>query len=119
MKRCDGSGVTFREAPHAVRRKALGAGAGAWLESLPALVAALERDGSISVGRPYTGGTDAFVAEATRSDGVPAFLKLRIPRADVAAVTVAALEEPKTAGHVYQLTGGKTPIKTALSKALG
>jgi hypothetical protein len=35
------------------------------------------------------------------------------------AVTVAALEEPRTAGHVYQLTGGKTPIKTALSKALG
>jgi uncharacterized protein YbjT (DUF2867 family) len=42
-----------------------------------------------------------------------------IPRADVAAVTVAVLEEPKTAGHVYQLTGGKTPIKTALSKLLG
>ena len=43
----------------------------------------------------------------------------KIPRADVAAVTVAVLEEPKTAGHVYQLTGGKTPIKTALGKALG
>jgi uncharacterized protein YbjT (DUF2867 family) len=42
-----------------------------------------------------------------------------IPRADVAAVTVAVLEEPKTAGHVYQLTSGKMPIKTALSKALG
>ncbi len=42
-----------------------------------------------------------------------------VPRADVAAVTVAVLEEPRTAGHVYQLTGGKTPIKTALSKALG
>src|SRR5688572_13072830 len=43
----------------------------------------------------------------------------KIPRADVAAVTVAVLEEPKTAGHVYQLTSGKTPIKTALSKAVG
>jgi uncharacterized protein YbjT (DUF2867 family) len=42
-----------------------------------------------------------------------------IPRADVAAVTVAVLEEPRTAGHVYQLTSGKTPIKTALGKALG
>jgi hypothetical protein len=84
-ERCDGSGVALREAPQAVRRKALGAGAGAWLESLPALVAALERDGSISVGRPYTGGTDAFVAEATRGDGVPAVLKLRIPRADGSA----------------------------------
>jgi uncharacterized protein YbjT (DUF2867 family) len=43
----------------------------------------------------------------------------KIPRADVAAVTVAVLEEPRTAGHVYQLTSGKTPIKAALSRALG
>jgi uncharacterized protein YbjT (DUF2867 family) len=42
-----------------------------------------------------------------------------IPRADVAAVVVACLEEPKTAGRVFQLTGGKAAIKTALSKALG
>jgi uncharacterized protein YbjT (DUF2867 family) len=42
-----------------------------------------------------------------------------IPRADVAAVTVAVLEEPATAGHVFQLTSGKTAIATALRKALG
>jgi uncharacterized protein YbjT (DUF2867 family) len=42
-----------------------------------------------------------------------------IPRADVAAVTVAVLAEPRSAGHIFQLTSGKTPIKTALSKALG
>jgi uncharacterized protein YbjT (DUF2867 family) len=42
-----------------------------------------------------------------------------IPRADVAAVTVAVLAEPRTIGHIYQLTGGKTPIGTALKKALG
>lgn len=42
-----------------------------------------------------------------------------VPRADVAAVTVAALEEPRTAGHVFQLTGGKTPIRTALARGLG
>jgi uncharacterized protein YbjT (DUF2867 family) len=42
-----------------------------------------------------------------------------IARADVAAVTVAVLDEPRTAGHVYQLTSGKTPIKAALAKALG
>jgi uncharacterized protein YbjT (DUF2867 family) len=42
-----------------------------------------------------------------------------IPREDVAAVVVACLEEPKTAGHVFQLTRGKTLIKTALAKAIG
>ncbi|HQZ13540.1 MAG TPA: SDR family oxidoreductase [Devosia sp.] len=41
-----------------------------------------------------------------------------IPRADVAAVTAAVLSQPKTIGHAYQLTGGKTPIKTALAKAV-
>ena len=42
-----------------------------------------------------------------------------IPREDVAAVTVALLEEPKTIGKVFQLTRGKSTIKTALKNALG
>ena len=42
-----------------------------------------------------------------------------IPRADVAAVTVAAVEEPRTAGHVYQVIGGQTAIGTALKALLG
>jgi uncharacterized protein YbjT (DUF2867 family) len=42
-----------------------------------------------------------------------------ISRGDVAAVTAAVLEEPRTIGHVYQLTGGKTAIAAALKKALG
>jgi uncharacterized protein YbjT (DUF2867 family) len=41
-----------------------------------------------------------------------------IPREDVAAVTVALLEEPKTIGKVFQLTRGKSTIKTALKHAL-
>jgi uncharacterized protein YbjT (DUF2867 family) len=41
-----------------------------------------------------------------------------IPRDDVAATVVAVLAEPKSAGHVFQLTSGKTPIKTALGLAL-
>jgi streptomycin 6-kinase len=65
--------------PDVVRRRALSVGAGAWLDALPALVDALEREWSIRVGSPYTGGTEAFVADATRSDGVPAVLKLIIP----------------------------------------
>jgi len=39
-----------------VRAKALAAGAAQWIDDLPELVASLERDWSIVVGRPYTGG---------------------------------------------------------------
>jgi streptomycin 6-kinase len=63
-----------------VRNKALAAGAGDWLRDLPGLVACLERDWSISVGRAYDDPTEAFVAEATLADGTPAVLKLHIPR---------------------------------------
>jgi streptomycin 6-kinase len=63
-----------------VRNKALAAGAADWIENLPELVAGLERDWRITVGRPYDGGTEAFVAQATLGDGTPAVLKLVIPR---------------------------------------
>ncbi|HEY1625554.1 MAG TPA: aminoglycoside phosphotransferase family protein [Streptosporangiaceae bacterium] len=63
-----------------VRNKALAAGAGQWLRDLPDLVASLERDWSISVGRAYDDPTEAFVAEAALGDGTPAVLKLHIPR---------------------------------------
>ena len=62
-------------------------GATEWLEELPALVASLEREWSITVGRAYDGGTEAFVAEATLADGTPAVLKLLVPRAGDAART--------------------------------
>lgn len=42
-----------------------------------------------------------------------------ISRADVATVAVALLADSKAIGHVYQLAGGKTAIKTAIRKALG
>jgi streptomycin 6-kinase len=65
-----------------VRSKALAAGAAWWIDDLPELVASVERDWSIVVGRAYEGGTDAFVAEATLADGTAAVLKLLIPRPD-------------------------------------
>ena len=67
------------EVPDAVRNKVRAAGAEDWLERLPALVSSLEADWSIIVGRPYTGGSEAFVAEATRADGVSAVLKVLVP----------------------------------------
>src|SRR5689334_6558215 len=68
------------EVPAVVRNKARAAGAGDWLERLPALASSLEADWSITVGHPYEGGTEAFVADATRADGTPAVLKVLRPR---------------------------------------
>jgi streptomycin 6-kinase len=76
---------TVIEVPAVVRNKALAVGAGAWLDALGDLVASLERDWSIVVGRPFADGTEAYVAEATLEDGGPAVLKLMIPRAGDAA----------------------------------
>lgn len=69
------------EVPAVVRNKARAAGAEDWLERLPALVVSLEADWSIAVGRPYEGGSEAFVAEATRADGTSAVLKVLVPGA--------------------------------------
>jgi len=55
-----------------VRNKALAAGAADWIEDLPELVAGLERDWQITVGRPYDDATEAFVARATLAGGSPA-----------------------------------------------
>jgi len=66
--------------PIIVRNKALAVGAAGWLADFPELVASIERDWSITVGQPYDGGTEAFVAQVTLADGTPAVLKLMIPR---------------------------------------
>lgn len=66
--------------PSVVRNKALALGAERWLAGLPELIAAIEADWSVSVGRPYEGGTEAYVAEAALANGTPAVLKLVIPR---------------------------------------
>ena len=58
--------------PAAVRERALATGAGRWLRNLPELIAALERDWSVTVGRPYSDATEAFVAPAARADGTAA-----------------------------------------------
>ena len=67
------------EVPAVVRNKARAAGAEDWLERLPALVSSLEAGWSIAVGHSYEGGSEAFVADATRADGTPAVLKVLIP----------------------------------------
>lgn len=44
--------------------------------------------------------------------------QVAIARADVAAVVVAALSEPRAIGKAIQVTGGTTPVKTAIRQAL-
>lgn len=83
--------------PGTVRAKAVAAGAGQWLDDLPSLVADLERDWSIVVGRTFDGATEAFVAEATVDGGTPAVLKLLVPRDGAAAANEIT---------VLRLTGG-------------
>jgi streptomycin 6-kinase len=68
-----------------VRNKALAAGAGRWLDDLPALVASLERDWGVVIGDPFADGTEAFVAAATLADGTPAVMKVMVPRDDTSA----------------------------------
>ena len=55
------------------------AAAGGWLRGLPGLVAELEAEWSVSVGRPFPHSSEAFVAGATLADGTPAVLKLLVP----------------------------------------
>jgi uncharacterized protein YbjT (DUF2867 family) len=43
----------------------------------------------------------------------------KVPRADVAAVLAAALADDRTAGHVFEVVGGDTPIDEALAAIAG
>jgi streptomycin 6-kinase len=71
-----------RVVPDAVRSRLAHAGDQSWLAELPDLVASLERDWSLTVGRSYDGGSEAFVADATLENGTEAVLKVFIPRLD-------------------------------------
>jgi streptomycin 6-kinase len=66
--------------PDVVGSKARSVGAEDWLAGLPALVADLEEAWSIRVGDAYADATEAFVAQAELEDGMPAVVKLVVPR---------------------------------------
>jgi len=71
--------------PPIVRNKAVAAGGQWWLDGLEPLIADLEAEWEITVGAPFTDGTEAYVARAETAAGEPAVLKLLIPRAGNAA----------------------------------
>jgi streptomycin 6-kinase len=80
-------------------------GAEAWLRDLPELVAALEREWSITVGRALDNGHEAFVAEATMADGTPAVLKVLVPRSDAVAkheITALRLADGNGCARLYR-----------------
>jgi streptomycin 6-kinase len=77
--------VVPRTVSDAVRSRVTNAGDQDWLDQLPALIAGLERDWEIRVGRSYDGGSEAFVADATLDDGSEGVLKVFIPRLDDSA----------------------------------
>jgi len=87
-----GRARTELRVPPVVFNKAHAVGAAQWVRDLPELVAGLEREWSITVGRPYQDATEAFVAEATQRDGSAAVLKLVVPReGDAAQHEITAL----------------------------
>ena len=102
------------ELPEAVRAKARlrGAEGEAWLADLPRLVAELEAAWGISVGRSFSGGTEALVAEALTSEGEDAVLKLTIrghdPQHFEAKTLIAG------AGRGYARLIRHDPVRSAL-----
>ncbi|HLT09802.1 MAG TPA: aminoglycoside phosphotransferase family protein [Micromonosporaceae bacterium] len=67
--------------PETVRAKAITAGEAAWLDGLPALVSELADRWNITVGQSFDDATEALVAEAMLANGMPAVLKIVVPRA--------------------------------------
>jgi streptomycin 6-kinase len=94
------------DVPAVVRNKALVAGVPHWVDALPDLVAELEREWDIRVGRAYPDPTEAFVAAATLGDGTPAVLKLLVPRdRDAATNEITVLRLTAGEGCVQLLRG--------------
>lgn len=55
--------------PEVLQNHAVAAGAGSWLGDLPVLLNRLEEQWDVTVGLPFAGATEAYVAEATTGAG--------------------------------------------------
>ncbi len=105
--------------PEPVRRKAIQAGAGWWLDLLPGLIADLTDEWQLSeVGTPFANATEAWAASATCADGTPAVLKLLVPRGDLAANEIVALQLAEGRGCVRALRSD-VPRSAVLLEHLG
>lgn len=84
------------------RVAAMGAAGDQWTAALPGLVAALERDWSITVQRGLPGGSASYVARARQADGSPAVIKVALLDEGWPA-QVATLERADGRGYVRLL----------------
>jgi streptomycin 6-kinase len=89
------------QVPERVRRRALAVGeAGvAWLAGLDDLVCDLASEWRLSIGRTLSGGTEAFVAEASTAEGRDAVLKIAIPGLDPTAGELRTLLAAQGRGY--------------------
>ena len=71
--------ISSADLPELVVSRALGRGADEWLAGLPQLVRDLEHEWTMQLGRIFSGGSEALVAEVTLDDGTAAVLKLLLP----------------------------------------
>lgn len=78
--------------PEVVRRKAELEGRASWVDDLPAVLAGLAEEWSLTIGPVFDGGTEAFVAAAVDAAGAKVVLKLMVPRGtDVVADEITVL----------------------------
>lgn len=111
-------GRAIRLQPLARKKVAhLGAAGAAWLTGLPDLVADLERQWSITVGRGLPGGSASWVARARTAAGHDAVVKVAVPGSDVAS-EVRTLAAAGGRGYV-RLLAADVARRAALLEALG
>jgi streptomycin 6-kinase len=93
------------DVPAAVRGKAraLGAPGQRWLQGLPDLIRALEREWGLTVGAALPGGSAAYVAAVTTADGAAAVLKLHMPGYDDVATEIRVLRIAAGRGYARLL----------------
>lgn len=90
--------------PEIVRRRAEvdGPEGRAWLASLDALIAEIERDWSVTIGAALSGGSEAYVAEARTADGEHAILKLALPSSSPIAARILVAAEGRGYARVLR-----------------
>ena len=99
------------------RLAAMGEPGRAWVAALPELLARLEQQWSITLGRSIPGGSGSYVATARRADGSAAVVKVAVAEEGWAA-QVATLQRAEGRGYV-RLLAADTARRAMLLERLG
>jgi len=81
----------------------LGETGAVWVAALPQILAELEEEWSITVGRALPGGSNSYVARAVNAAGEPSVIKVAVPGDDLAE-QAATLERAQGRGYVRLLS---------------